>query len=216
MCSVVVGFFFADPAFDADLAVNGFGFGKTVVDVLAQGVQRYAAFALPFTTSNVGATETTGALNTDTFSTESPWPFNGLLHGAAESDTAFELESDVLSNELSFDLGLLHLLNIEENFFAGELRELFFDLFDFLSLATDDDARTGGINLDANAVGSAFDEDARHGGLLQFLHEFLTDNLILKEELREIFFVRVPAGLPVAADGETETGRIGFLAHGEC
>src|ERR1035437_8562833 len=129
MCSVVVGFFFADPAFDADLAVNGFGFGETVVDVLAQGVQRYAAFALPFTTSDVGAAETTGALDTDTFSAEGHGHFNGLLHGAAESDTAFELECDVLSNELSFDLGLLDLLNIEEDFFAGELRELFLDLF---------------------------------------------------------------------------------------
>ncbi len=34
------------------------------------------------------------------------------------------------------------------------------------------------------------------------------------EELGEVLLGGIPAGLPVATDGETEADRIGFLAHG--
>src|SRR5262249_28429718 len=140
--------------------------------------------------------------------------FDGLLHGAAERDAALELERDVLGDELRLDLRLLHLLDVEEDFLAGELRELGLDVLHFLALAADAAAGTGGVYLDADAVRGALDEDARHRGLLELLHELLTDDLVLGEELCEILFAGIPAGLPVAADGETETDGIGFLAHG--
>src|SRR5690606_6238281 len=48
-----------DPDLDADDAVSGFGFGSAVVDIGTQGVQRHAAFAVPFGTGDVGTAETT-------------------------------------------------------------------------------------------------------------------------------------------------------------
>src|SRR5947209_5451531 len=145
---VIVGFFFADPALDADLAINGQRLGETVVDILTEGVQRHAALALPLTASDVRATETAGALNTDTLGAKRHGHFNGLFHSAAESDAAFELERNILSHERGLDLGLLHFLDIEEDFLAGQLGKFLFDLLDLLALASDDDAGTGGVNLD--------------------------------------------------------------------
>src|ERR1019366_7598002 len=208
--SVVVGFFFADPALDADLAVDGAGLEEAVVDVLAQGVQRDAALALPLAAGDVGAAEAARALDADALGAEGHGHLDGLLHGAAEGDAALELEGDVLSHELRLDLGLLHFLDVEEDFLAGELRELVLDLLDLLALAADDNAGAGGVDLDADAVGRALDEDARHGGLLELLHELLPDHLVLEEELGEVFLLRKPAGLPVAADGEAEAGGSGL------
>jgi hypothetical protein len=54
-------------------------------------------------------------------------------------------------------------------------------------LLADDDAGPGGVNLDAHAVAGALDEDARHGGLLQLLHELFADDLVLEEELGKSF-----------------------------
>ena len=51
----------------------------------------------------------------------------------------------------------------------------------------------GGVDLDADAVGSALDEDARHGGLLELLHQRGADDLVLVEELGEILLAREPA-----------------------
>src|SRR5688572_33261832 len=107
MSSVVVGFLFADPALHADLAVHGQRFCETVVDVLTQRVQRHATFALPFTTGDVCAAESAGALNTNALGTERHGHFHGLLHGAAESNTTLELQRDVLSDERRFAFGLL-------------------------------------------------------------------------------------------------------------
>ena len=58
--------------------------------------------------------------------------------------------------------------------------ELGLDVLDFLALAADDDAGAGGVDLDADAVGRALDEDARHGGLLQLLHQGRADQLVLE------------------------------------
>jgi hypothetical protein len=199
----------------ADLAVHGLGLGETIVDVLAERVQRHAALTLPLATRDVRTAETAGALNTNALGTERHGHFHSLLHGATERDAAFELEGDVLSDELSLDLGLLDLLDVEEDLLARELRELVLDLLDLLTLAADHHARTGGVDLDAHAVGGALDEDARHRGLLELLHQLLADDLVLEEELREILLGGEPAGLPVPANGKTETGGIGLLAHGK-
>ncbi len=165
---------------------------------------------------DVGAAETARALDTDTFGTECHRHLNRLFHRPAERNATLELKGDILGDELGLDLRLLDLLDVEEDFLARKLGELLLDLFDLLSLASDDDAGACRVDLDANTIGSALDEDARHGSLLQFLHQLLTDDLILEKELGEIFLGRKPAGLPVAADGEAKTYGISLLAHGEC
>src|SRR5690606_6504955 len=101
--------------------------------------------------------------------------FDRLLHGTPECNPALELKRDILGHQSSLDLGLLYLLDIEENLLARKLGELVLDLLDLLPLATDDDAGTRGIDLDADAVRRAFDEDARDGSLLQLLHQLGTD-----------------------------------------
>src|SRR5215831_8870075 len=40
---VLLGLAFTNPAFDAELSIHGFGFGKTVIDVCAERVQRNTA-----------------------------------------------------------------------------------------------------------------------------------------------------------------------------
>src|SRR6478735_1752753 len=60
----------------------------------------------------------------------------------------------------------------------------------------------------------ALDEDARHRSLLEFFHQRGADDLVLMEELGEILLAREPARLPVAANGEAETCRVGLLSHG--
>jgi hypothetical protein len=116
-----VGLLFADPALDADLAVDGLGLGESVVDVLAQSVEGDAALALPFAAGDVGAAEAAGALDLDALGAERHGHLDGLLHGAAEGDAALELEGDVLGDELRLDLGLLDLLDVEQDLLAREL-----------------------------------------------------------------------------------------------
>src|SRR5688572_3460248 len=211
----LVGFvFFADPALHTDLAPDGLGFGKAVIDILTQGVQRDAALALPFAAGDVGAAKAARALDLDAVDAERHRDLDGLLDRAAEGDAALELERDVLGHELGLDLGLLHFLDVEEDFLAGELAEGDLHVLHFLALLADDNAGAGGEDLDADAVAGALDEDARHRGLLELFHQCGADDLVLMEELGEILLAREPARLPVATNGEAETCRVGLLSHG--
>ena len=82
-------------------------------------MQRNAALTLPFAASDISPTKTTRALNSDTFSTEGHRHFNRFLHRSAKRNPTLKLERDILGDKLGLDLGFLHLLDIEENLFAG-------------------------------------------------------------------------------------------------
>src|SRR5690606_32501485 len=56
-----------DPHLDTDGAVGGFSAHIRVVDIGTQGVQRHAAFAVPFGTRNLCTAQTAGYLNLDAF-----------------------------------------------------------------------------------------------------------------------------------------------------
>src|SRR3546814_13230527 len=74
--SLVIGLFLPDggviehlalvyPCLDADDAVRGMCFGKPVVDIGAQGMQRHPTLAVPFTARNLGTVQATGTIDLD-------------------------------------------------------------------------------------------------------------------------------------------------------
>ncbi len=72
----------ADPAFDADLALEGLGFSEAVIDVGAERVKRNFAVAIFFGAGDFSAAETTGATDADTFGTSHVHgSLDGFLHG---------------------------------------------------------------------------------------------------------------------------------------
>src|SRR5690606_10783790 len=80
-----------NPHFDADDAVGRLGFGRTVFDIGAQGVQGHTAFAIPFGTSDFDAVQTARAHDLDALGTEAHGVLHSALHGAAELDALFKL-----------------------------------------------------------------------------------------------------------------------------
>ena len=141
-----------------------------------------------FNAGQFGSAQTAGTADLDAFGAEILGGLQRLFHRAAEGNTAFELKGDVLGNELGVGLGMFDLDDVDVNFFAGHLAELFFELVDFGAFAADDDARPGGQDGDAAAVGGAFDEDLGHGGGLELLLEQLADVAVLGEQFAEFFF----------------------------
>jgi NAD(P)-dependent dehydrogenase (short-subunit alcohol dehydrogenase family) len=195
------------------IAINGIRAESEVAEVLDE-LRAAGAPEVIYCQGDVGTAESTGALDTDTLGAEAHGSLDGLLHGATESDTALQLEGYILSYETGLNLGLFNLLDVEENFLTSELGEVGLDHFNLGALAADNDAGAGSVNLDADAVGCALDENLGHGSALKFFHQRVADDLVLVEEFGKVLLGSIPAGLPVAADGETEAGGIGFLAHG--
>ena len=87
-------------------------------------------------------------------------------------DAAGQLLGDTLRDELRVDLGVLHLEDVELHLLAGELLEVAADAVGLGAAATDDDARTGGVDVDADPVTGALDLDPADAGALHALgHE---------------------------------------------
>ncbi len=98
------------------MPIGGVRFGRAVVDVGAQRVQRHAAFAIPFRTRDFGTAETAGAGDLDAFGAKTHGGLDGALHGAAERDTALELLGDRLSDERRVDFRLANFNDVEVRF----------------------------------------------------------------------------------------------------
>ena len=73
------------------------------------------------------------------------------------------------------------------------------------------------MNVDANAVAGALDDDAGHASALEVLAHLLADLIILKHEVAVAFAglvgVGEPLGAGVLSDAQTVAKRIDLLTH---
>ncbi len=195
----------ANPALDADLAGQGAGFGETVIDIFAEGMERDATDASGLDAGDFSATETTAEADTDAIGTVGHGGLDGLLHGATERDAAFELQGDVLSDELGDQVRALHFVDLENDVIdtslTSNLLDLGAEILELIAFTADDDAWAGRPDADANLGSSAFDKDTRHSGLSELLLEDRADAVVLQDVSGEIALGGVPAGFPVTTDG---------------
>ena len=140
-CAVV--FLLVDPALDADDAIQGTSFGKTVVERNTESLERHLAFAISFSTGDVSATKTASTTETNSFGTEFHGGLECTLHRTAETNTALKLNGNLLSDQLGVELRLANFDDVD--FDLGTLAEagnIFGHHLDFLALATDDQPGT--------------------------------------------------------------------------
>ena len=81
------------------------------------------------------------------------------LRIARRKPRGWKLLGDALGDQLRVGLGVLHLEDVELDLLAGELLEVGADALGLGATAADHDARTGGVDVDANAVTGALDLD---------------------------------------------------------
>ena len=158
------------------------GLAEAVVDVGAERVQRHTTLAVPLGAAHLGAAEATRALHPDALGAGLLCVLHRTLHRTAERDTADELVGDTLRDEGGVELGLLDLLDVELHLgVAGDLGEAGTEAVGLGTTATDDDARTGGVHVDPEAVTGALDLDAADRGVRQLGHEEVADLPVLDD-----------------------------------
>src|SRR4051794_2706748 len=146
-----------DPDLDADAAERGPGLVEAEVDVGAQRVQRDATLAVELRARHLRAAEATRALHPDALGAGLGRALHRLAHRAPERDTARELLGDALRDELGLDLGVLDLEDVQLHLLAGQLLEVAADAVGLGAAPADDDARTSGVDVHADAVTGALD-----------------------------------------------------------
>src|SRR6185312_1396909 len=152
-----------DPDLDAAGAVGGERGRDAEIDVGAQRVQRHAAFAIPLHARDLSAAEAARTVDTDAFRTEAHRRLNGALHRAAERDTALELLSDRLGDQLRVELWLADLDNIDDHVRVGQLRNHLAQLLNVGALLADHHAGTGRMDRHAALLMRTLDHDLRDG-----------------------------------------------------
>src|SRR6266536_3560866 len=202
-----------DPDLHADAPEGGTRLEEPVLDVGAQRVQRYPALPVELAAGHLGAAQAPGALHPDALDDR---VLHGRLHRLAhrptEADPAGQLLGDALRNQLGIRLGALDLKDVELHLLAGELLQLAADPVGLGALAADDDARTGGVDVDADPVPGALDVHLGDAGALQALGHHLADLDILRDVVL-VQLVGVPPALPVGRDAEPEPVRVNLLTH---
>src|SRR5499426_435149 len=202
-----------DPDLDAAGAIGGESRGHAIVDVRAQRMQRHAALAIPFHARDLGAAEAPRAVDADAAGAEPHRRLHGALHGAAEGHAALELLRDRFGDELSIELRLADLDDVDHDVGFRELGDLLAKLLDVGALLADDDARPRRLNGDAALLVRPLDHDLRHRRLLEVLHQLLADLDVLVQQLPVLVLAGVPARIPGAVDAEAQADWIDLLTH---
>src|SRR3954447_3344838 len=202
-----------DPDLHTDAAEGRTGLVDAVVDVRAEGVQRHATLAVELRPAHLRAAQATRALHPDPLDLRAALGrLHGLAHGPAEADAAGELLRATLAAQLRIRLGFLDLEDVQLHLLAGELLELTADAVGLRAATADDDARPRGVDVDTDPVTGALDLDLGDAGPLHALgHELADRDVFLDVVLVQL--VRVPPGLVVGGDPESEPVRVDLLTH---
>jgi len=120
---------------------------------------------------------------------------------------------DALGDQLRVGVGVTHLVDLEVDVFAGFLGEFLTDLVNVLALAPDHDARTGGEQVDAHAIGITLDQDLGDRCTLEAFLDHLADHHVFRQQLSELLLVGKPTATPLLVNRDSETDRIYFLSQ---
>ncbi len=175
-------------------------------------MQGHTALAVELRAGHLGAAEATAALDLDALGAGLHRALHALAHGTTEGDAGGELLGDGLGHQLSVHLGVLDLEDVQLDLLAGQLLQLATDAVGLGAAAADDDARAGGVDVNADAVAGALDLNLRDAGSLHALRHHATNgNVFLDVVLVQL--VGVPTGLEVRGNAEPEPVRVYLLAH---
>src|SRR5262249_40105535 len=139
-----------------------------------------------------------GNSNLDPLRSETLGILDGSSHCATESDSLFELLSNLLRLKLRVQLRLMDFLNVHVHFSPGAILDLLFELIDFSTLATDDNSRTRGVDDDLQLVGRALDINVRHSRACKATLQLLLEFQVFVQEIGIIAFgnpIRMPRSI---------------------
>ena len=110
---------------------------------------------------------------------------------------------DVLSDELSVEVGASYLDDVDRNRLLDDLLDLESELLDLRAALTDDGAGLCAVDEDSYLLAVALDLDLRNAGCLELLFEILSEIVVGNERVAEFFVTDVPSGIPVLYNAHT-------------
>src|SRR5205085_835665 len=197
---------------DADDAERRVGFGKSVINVGAQRVQRQTALQIPFAAGDLRAVQAARHAHLDALRAEALRVLDRASHGAAEGDALFKLLRDLLGLELRVQLRLVNLLYVDVDLTARALFDLLLELVNLRALAPDDDAGARRVDDDLQLVGGALDIDAGDASAGEARLQFALELQVFVQQVG-VLALGDPVGVPRAIDAEPEPVRMNFLTH---
>ena len=162
---------------------------------------------------NFRTAQTTAAGNLDSLCAKSHGVTDRHFHGTAESDTSFQLCSDVLCHKLCVEVGLSDLNHVESNRHTNHLLNFVLVSFDFRTATADYDTRLCAVNEHTHSLAVTLDLDLRHACRLKLFLQVLSDVIVGNKGVAEFFIRHEPSRIPVLNNAHTESVGIYLLTH---
>jgi hypothetical protein len=189
------------------------GLCQAVVNVGPQRMQRNLTLNLFLGAGNFSATQSATNNDLNAFGIGTHGLLNGLFHSTAERDTLLQLLGDATSNQISIQLRLADLMDLDLDAFAGQRLQAGFEALNFFAALANYDTGFGGTNANSDLVGcGALDLDGRNSRVGKFLVNGLTDTMILSQNVF-VIALGIPARLPAFDDAEPEPYGMNFMSQ---
>tara|TARA_B100000941_G_scaffold52833_1_gene34011 strand:- start:58 stop:444 length:387 start_codon:yes stop_codon:yes gene_type:complete len=102
-----------DPAFHPNDAVDGFRFGKSVIDGNPQCLEWHFSLPIPLCARDISSSKAAGAPDSYPFRSKVHCSLQSPLHGAPETDPAFQLNRHIFRYKLGIQLWTADLHDID-------------------------------------------------------------------------------------------------------
>ena len=176
-------------------------------------MKRHASFAIPLHPRDLGAAQTSAAVDANALRAEPHGRLHGTLHHATEGHAPLELLRNIFGNKLGIDFRLADFDNVQMHFVVGEALHVVLQFLDVGALLSNHDAGPRGVDCNAALLVRSLDHDARDAGLLQPLVQVIADLDVFLQQPAVVPLAGVPARVPGPVYAEPQARGIDLLTH---
>ena len=156
-----------DPNLYPNNSVGRARFGKTIIDIGAQSMQRHPSLRGTIPCARFRSRPVGQPIEFSRPGLPCAWHAKRFLSWPGGRPRAAPTGVRRFRGELGVEIGSAHLVDIDISLAMGELGNLFLKLFDFRALLADDDTRPRGVNIDFSFVGGSLNLNLGNPGVIQ-------------------------------------------------
>ena len=204
-----------NPYFDTDVAIRRCRFGKSIVNVSTEGVERNFALAILLFARHFRAGKPSGTHHANSLDAQLHGAKNRLPHSPLVRNALFNLLRNAFGDQLRVLIRLSDFVDRNMHLLFGQFFQFGFEEVNALSLPSDDDTGFGRVQGRFYAVAAPLNFHAGNSGIGKdfMLLNIAANFVIFIHGIGETALGEIPLALRVANDADPKSDWVYFLAH---
>ncbi len=176
-------------------------------------MKRNCAVGVPLGSGHFSAAQAAADHNASAFGPSAHGSAHSLFHGPPEGYALFQLGGNGFGHQLRIQFRNPDFHNVNVGLPSGQFVQLLAQALNTGAAAADDNARLGGVDGYAHAVGGPFNLNSGYPRVGQLPADEIPDLDVFVQGFDKLFAFGIPPGVPVPDNANPQADGVNLLSH---